>query len=61
MFINTEILNEGRTASVKAKGIKQAHSEGKNPKSLIVETKLSSVESIKSFSCVNSNWQKLRK
>ncbi len=61
MFINSEILNEGRNAAVKVKSVKPGHSEGKNPKTVITETKLSSVKSIKSQSYVNSNWQKLRK
>lgn len=60
MFLIVDILNEGKTAAVKAKLIKTLHSEGKSPRSFIAETKLPGCKSKKSQSCVNSNWQKLR-
>jgi hypothetical protein len=60
MFLNADILNEGAITANKTKSINPGHSEGKNPKSFLVETKLSDCSSTKSQSCVNSNWQKLR-
>jgi len=60
MFLNSNILNEGSHTANKTESVKSQHSEGKNPKSFIAETKLSGCKSSKSLSCVNSNWQKLR-
>ncbi len=60
MFLSENILNEGRTSVNKAKVITRRHSEGKNPKSVLSETRLPSLKSTKSRAYVNSNWQKLR-
>jgi len=60
MFLNVDILNEGKIAFAQTKKVKPGHSEGKNPKLFVAETKLSGCKSTKSQSCVNSNWQKLR-
>ncbi len=60
MFLSENILNEGRTSVNNSKVITRRHSEGKNPKSVLSETRLSALKSTKSRACVNSNWQKLR-
>ena len=60
MFLSENILNEGKVTTVNTKVSKQRHSEGKNPKSVVRETKLTGCKSTKSQACVNSNWQKLR-
>lgn len=60
MFLNADILNEGNITANKSKSIKTLHSEGKSPKCCLAETKLPGYKSVKSQSCVNSNWQKLR-
>jgi hypothetical protein len=60
MFLNTEILNEGKVVINNAKIIKSRHSEGKNPKSGISNAKLPVCKSTKTQACVNSNWQKMR-
>jgi len=60
MFLSENILNEGRTSVNNSKVITRRHSEGKNPKSVLSETRLSTLKSTKSRACVNSNWQKLR-
>jgi hypothetical protein len=60
MFLNAELLNEGRVVTNGTKVIKTRHSEGKNPKSYLIDAKLSGCKPTKSHACVNSNWQKLR-
>jgi hypothetical protein len=60
MFLTENILNEGRTTAYNTKIANRRHSEGKNPKSVLTETKLPTLKSTKSRACVNSNWQKLR-
>jgi len=60
MFLIQDILNEGKVAVSQAKKAKPRHSEGKNPRSFMAETKLAGCKSTKSQSCGNSNWQKLR-
>jgi hypothetical protein len=60
MFLNTELLNEGKVVNNNARITKPRHSEGKSPKSYLVEAKLPGHKSTKSQACVNSNWQKLR-
>lgn len=60
MFLNTDILNEGTITVGKSKGLSPLHSEGKSPKCCLAETKLPGYQSVKTQSCVNSNWQKLR-
>ena len=60
MFLSENILNEGKTSVNNSKVITRRHSEGKNPKSVLSETRLSTLKSTKSRACVNSNWQKLR-
>ncbi len=60
MFLSENILNEGSTNANNAKILNRRHSEGKNPKSVLTETRLPGFKSTKSRACVNSNWQKLR-
>lgn len=60
MFLSEHILNEGRATAYNTRAINRRHSEGKNPKSVLSETKLPAFKSTKSRACVNSNWQKLR-
>jgi hypothetical protein len=60
MFLNAELLNEGKVVTNNAKIRKPRHSEGKNPKVHFVDSKLPGSKSSKSHACVNSNWQKLR-
>lgn len=60
MFLNTDILNEGKNTVSKSKDLSTLHSEGKSPKCCLDETKLPGYQSLKTQSCVNSNWQKLR-
>lgn len=60
MFLNTELLNEGKVVTNNSKIIKLRHSEGKSPKIHYLEAKLPECKSIKTQACVNSNWQKLR-
>jgi hypothetical protein len=61
MFLNTDILNEGKNTVRKSKGLNMLHSEGKSPKCCLAETKLPDLNSVKTQAWVNSNWQKLRK
>jgi hypothetical protein len=60
MFLTENILNEGKGNAINSEASRQSHSEWKNPKSLVRETKLTGYKSTKSQACVNSNWQKLR-
>jgi hypothetical protein len=60
MFLSENILNEGRISLNNAKFVNRRHSEGKNPKSVLTETRLSAFKFSKTRACVNSNWQKLR-
>ena len=60
MFLNTELLNEGKHTINKRRGFNTLHSEGKSPKCCLAETKLPETASVKTQSCVNSSWQKLR-
>ena len=60
MFLNAELLNEGKVVTNNAKIRKPRHSEGKGPKIYFVDSKLPGCKSSKSQACVNSNWQKLR-
>jgi hypothetical protein len=60
MFLITDKLNEGKISATKISKTKRLYSEGKSPKSIVTEAKLPGWKSVKSQSCVNSNWQKLR-
>ena len=60
MFLETDILNEGKAVTNSAKTAKIRHSEGKSPKPCLIDAKQSGYKSAKSQACVNSNWQKLR-
>lgn len=60
MFLAADILNEGKVVINSAKRNKIRFSEGKSPKSYLIDTKLAGCKSAKSQACVNSNWQKLR-
>jgi hypothetical protein len=60
MFLNSELLNEGKRTINKQRGLKTLHSEGKSPRCCLAETRLPDNASVKSQSYVNSNWQKLR-
>jgi len=61
MFLEADILNEGKVVNNNAKITKTRHSEGKSPKSYFIDAKLSGCKSTKSQACVNSNWEKLRR
>jgi hypothetical protein len=60
MFLTADTLNEGKVVTNSVKRTKTRLSEGKNPKSYLVEYKSAGCKSTKSHACVNSNWQKLR-
>jgi hypothetical protein len=60
MFLETDILNEGKAVTNSANLSKTRLSEGKNPKSALFDTKSAGCKSTKTQACVNSNWQKLR-
>jgi len=61
MFLIVDILNEGKDVTTQSKIIKSGLSEGENPKSGNIITKISGRESNKSQACVNSTWEQLRK
>lgn len=60
MFLTADKLNEGKVVSNSTNRTKTRLSEGKNPKSFLLESKSAVCKSTKSQACVNSNWQKLR-
>jgi len=61
MFLEADILNEGKVVTNNTKTAKIRHSEGKSPKSYSIDVKQSGNKSTKSQACVNSNWEKLRR
>ncbi len=60
MFLNYDILNEGKIAVNRSENKKPGFSEGKNPKPFLPGQKFPGSKALKSQSCGNSNWQKLR-
>lgn len=60
MFLLVNVLNEGKGAIHNSKINQSGLSEGENPKSAGIHTKMTTRETTKRSGCVNSNWQKLR-
>ncbi len=60
MFLAAELLNEGNVVINSANRSKTRLSEGKNPKSYLIQAKSTGCKSTKSQAYVNSNWQNLR-
>ena len=60
MFLESDLLNDGKVATNVVKRTKTRFSEGKNPKSYLTDVKSSVSKTSKAHACVNANWQKLR-